>query len=345
MRRNPFDNSSLFTLAALVCALAGMFLYGAPATVSAGSSTVQTDPVFELGDGVDPAVPGIADILGSEQPGPDWADLFNYDRSLKDRIDEFGTEQPNGVPDFLDFYGPVRSRRDAAFVFDDISAGQSVDATTLTLPGYIGPGYVDSADDLGNVYAYSAFNANLDAVVYLGAERLSTADGDIVFQLGRRPSTISEEGAIVTERTIGDLEIWASFSAGVLSHVEVKTWEALDPQNQSFGWSIIENLPANPSQAAEQCNNFGTLCVVCNGVTVTAGDWPTYDSVGGEVDSLIPDSFLEIGINLSALLGLHTFENYYDSRYTSLQVFTASDYAAGSFRRAGQSIATSNSGS
>jgi len=325
--------------------LAWVALFGGLNGVSAESSTVQSDPVFELGDGYDPAVPGIADILGSEQPGPDWADLFNYDRSLKDQLDEFGIAQPNGVPDFLDTYGPVRSRRDAVFIFDDISVGQSVDGSALIGPGFVGASIVDPADDLGNAYGYTAFNANLEAVVYIGAERLSTADGDIVFQLGRHPIAIAEDGQVLSPRTIGDLEIWASFSAGVLSTVEVRSWQLLDPENGVFGWLTFDSLPTNPSEATEQCNVSGTLCTVCNGVSVAAGDWPTFDSAGSQVGSLIPDSFLEIGINLSALLGHHTFENYYETRYTTLQIFTATDYAHGGFARASQTILAANSGS
>jgi hypothetical protein len=345
MKRLAIERSNLLIIAATVCALTWVALSGTLAGVSAESSTVHTDPAFELGDGVDPAIPGIADLLGSEQPGPDWADLFNYDRSLKDRVDEFGAPQPNGVPDFLDTYGPIRTRRDAAFVFDEISVGQAVDSTTLTQPGFVGPSVVDPADDLGNLYAYSAFNSELDAVIYVGAERLSTADGDIIFQLGRNPASLAENGQILSQRTVGDLEIWASYSAGTLSYVEIRSWQALDAENGIYGWLTVENLPANPSQTAEQCNRLGTLCAVCNGVSVAAGEWPTFDSIGSQVGSLVPDSFLEIGVNLTALLGQHTFENYYDSRYTSLEVFTATDYASGSFLRASQSALTANSGS
>ena len=119
--------------------------------------------------------------------------------------------------------------------------------------------------------------------------------------------------------TIGDLEIWVSFSAGVLSDLEIRSWQALDPENGVYGWLTLETLPRNPSQAAEQCNQDGTVCVVCNGVSVVAGDWPSFDSTGSSVGALIPDSFLEIGVNLTALFGQHTFENYYDSRFTSLR--------------------------
>ncbi len=65
--------------------------------------------IFELGDGT--GAPGTADILGNPlQAGPDWADLFNADGSLKDT-------DGNGVPDFEQIYGGLA----AIFVKDDTS--------------------------------------------------------------------------------------------------------------------------------------------------------------------------------------------------------------------------------
>jgi hypothetical protein len=91
-----------------------------------------TNDQFELGDGIEPAVPGVADVMGSVQQGPDWDDLFTADRSPRDEFDEFGNPGSNGVPDFLDTWGYFRARRDAVFVLDDLSAGTSPDASVLT---------------------------------------------------------------------------------------------------------------------------------------------------------------------------------------------------------------------
>ena len=78
--------------------------------------------LHELGNGVDPLTPGLANLLGDVlQPGADWDDLFAADRSFKDVFDEFGSPGANGVPDFLDTYGTLRSRRDAVFVLDDLA--------------------------------------------------------------------------------------------------------------------------------------------------------------------------------------------------------------------------------
>ena len=302
--------------------------------VTAEAQTVHSDPLFELGDGVDPAVPGIADILGSEQPGPDWDDLFNADRSLRDQLDEMGNVGANGVPDFLDSFGSVRGRRDASFILDDISGGSTVDATAWIQPGVVGPSVVPSGEDLGNVYAYGAINGQLESVLYLGAERLETSDGRIVFELNREPFSIEEGGAVVGGRSLADIQLEALFVGGVLTSVELRSWEVLDAQQGILGWMTVESLPITPDQSAEQCDPSGSLCVVCNGVEVGAGSWPSYDEGGLPVSSLQPDSFIEIGLNLSRILGHHTYSNYYQTRYVGFQVSTDADYASGTFSRA-----------
>lgn len=324
---------SFLTLAGVATVGAVAFLLLNPNLV-AEEPTVHGDPLFELGDGVDPAVPGIADILGSEQPGPDWDDLFNADRTLRDQFDEQGNSGSNGVPDFLDTYGAVRVRRDVSFIFDDISGGAGVDTTAWVEPGVVGPSIVASGDDLGNVYAYGAFNSRLESVLYLGAERLATTDAQLVFELNREPFFIDADGSVVGGRSLADVQVEALFVGGVLTSVELRSWEILDAELGILGWLTVENLPITPDQSAEQCDPSGALCVVCNGIEVTAGSWPSYDDSGLPVTSLPPDSFIEIGINLSRILGHHSYQNYYETRYVGLQVSTDTDYASGTFSRA-----------
>ena len=208
----------LALLAAIVCS----------AYLRAESGSVHTSEMFELGDGVDPAVPGIADILGSAQPGPDWNDLFNADRTPKDEFDETGNPGSNGVPDFLDTWGAYRGRRDVSFVADDISAGTSDDSSVFLHRGLIGPGIVDSGFDLGNAYAYSGFADLWNFVLYAGVERLASSSGSIVFEFNQKLISLDSRGKIEGIRSIGDLRVEADFSPGVLSSVVISSWELVD---------------------------------------------------------------------------------------------------------------------
>jgi hypothetical protein len=88
---------------------------------------VSDSGTFELGDEV--VQPGSADILSSDQAGPDWTDLFNADGTLKDEypLDESGNPSGNGVPDYQELYGGEW----AVFMTDDVSLGTNPETTAL----------------------------------------------------------------------------------------------------------------------------------------------------------------------------------------------------------------------
>jgi hypothetical protein len=295
-------------------------LLGAPGLYA--QSTLGSDPVFELGDGLEPPAPGIADILGSEQPGPDWDDLFNADGTWRDEFDEFGNPGANGVPDFLDTWGIFPTRRDVVFVQDAISADTELDPTALVAEG-IGEAIVGFAHDIGNAYAYTAFNGDLDSVLYIGAERLASASGIPSFML-------FEFNQVGGAPSIGDIRVRADFD-GYLRSIEIAHFEQVGMEDEEpiFDWVAVEAIPVNPEDPAEQCNLGGTACAVCNGITVDGGSWSNFDENGQETTTLAPDTFLEVGLNLSQLVGAGL-----DLRFDEMQIVTPEDYVNGGFIRA-----------
>ncbi len=343
-KRNHIATPGRVLILATVIAVFGVFLIQ---RASAGS--VDANNTFELGDGVNPLVPGVGDVTGDPlQPGPDWNDLFAADRTVRDDVDEFGQPGSNGMADYLDLndgYYPVR--RDAGFVIDDISAGGGLDSTIFVAPGTLGSGSIAPDYDIGNAYAYGAFDASKNLILYAGVERLVSGAGSIVFEFNKDLFSI-QSGTVVGQRSDGDLRVQADFPGGVLTTVGLSQWGVVDAGTGAMGWIGIEVLPISPSNPAEQCNAAGTFCVVCNGTTVNGGDWTNYDETGTPITDLSPNSFMEFGINLSAALGIHRYDNYYDTRYASIQVSTNDgaanpvdqDFALGSFDRAEQ-VATS----
>ena len=270
------ENSRLWTIATLVLVLIG----GALVVVATiGEVAAQSAPVtenFELGDGVNPTVPGTADLLGSSlQAGPDWNDLFDANRQPLDVFDKTGGLVSNGVPDFLDAFGPLRNRRDAAFLLDDISAGGGIDQTVYLSPGAIGAGSVDAAYDLGNAYAYSMFNEAMDFVLYTGLEQLAPGVGRIEMEFNQEVFAIGTAGAIEGSRTEGDLQVGAEYTAAALTAIHLSKWTLVNPETSEFQWVPVESLPINPEDPAEQCNASGTICALCNSANVDGGAWQT----------------------------------------------------------------------
>jgi hypothetical protein len=298
---------------------------------------------FEIGDELDPMVAGSGDVLGDQlQNGPDWDDLFAADRSFRDQFDEFGNAGSNGVPDFLDTFGTLKLRRDGLFVIDAISAGSGVDPTRLDAQGRVVSGTVASPHDLGNVYAYTLFTPARDLVVYGAMERLASGAGSARFELNQSVFSVAGDGTITGDRTLGDLRVQANFSADVLTSLDVYKWELVDAQAGLHDWVLVQSLPYSPENSAEQCVADGAICAVCNGAGVDGGDWPNYDAQGATIQTLATGSLLEFGVNVSALLGVHTYGNYYETRFTSMQVSTydgaatpaPQDYTLGALERA-----------
>ena len=342
-KERSFLNGELWTIVSMIVVLAGGALIVAATVNDASAQSAPVTDNFELGDGVNPTVPGTADVLGSSvQTGPDWNDLFDANRQPLDVYDENGVLASNGVPDFLDTFGSLKNRRDAAFLLDDISAGGGTDQTVFVAPGTLGAGTVDAASDLGNVYAYSRFNDTMDFVLYTGLERLAPGVGRIDLEFNQSEFSIGATGAIQGVRTEGDLLIGADYTGAALTAITLSMWTLVDPETSDYQWVAVESLPINPEDPAEQCNAGGTICALCNSANVDGGAWQNYGDDGAVIQELGPDSFMELGINLSAELGVHTYQNYYQARYVSVQVTTfdtaatptAQDYSVGSFIRA-----------
>src|SRR3989454_1379481 len=291
---------------------------------------------FELGDSLQPEIPGTAELQGSASfPGPDWADLFRPDGSLRDEVGANGQPPGNGVPDFIDLY----QGQAAVFVADDVSAGTRIDFTVPRDANHVDRGVVPNvSDELSNAYAYLTNDAVGSPLLFAGIERLNAGASTVelefdqgLFRLGRGwPGRTGWE--ILGRRTSKDLLITLSFGAdGLLSSVGVDSWEDLSGTG-SFGWLRKETL------AGEGCNSgdpnavpptsAGTVCAFRNAASIPGGGWGSYDAAGQPETTLSSDTFLEIGLNVGSLLVISDRTLY---GYSTIQLRTPSDIAFGYF--------------
>ncbi len=297
--------------------------------------TFQIYELFELG----PNPPGeVTDILGDGVAGngPDWGDIF----------DEFGLPRDSdadGIPDYKQIFGGYG----AVFIADDLAIKGLVDNTVfaesnknndLAATWNWDTGNVPAKDDLANVYAYATVNEFDELIIYVGLERLAPEGDshiDIAFHqsalgLDRNPPCNGdltggpEDGSpceFVGEKQDGDLLVVMDFEkGGKLGTVEVREWWGGE-------FVLLEDL------LSEGCNGDATVCAWNNAFDIPGGDWPSYDRHGNVIETLPPNAFTEIGVNVTRLLGFTPCYTTIQAKSRSSQSFNSElkDFAAETF--------------
>ena len=298
-------------LAALTIFL-GLLLFAGPRVMA------QADPDAGL----------VKDLLGaSSSLGLDWAKLFDDIGRPKDEVDAAGNPGANGIPDYIDWYGGI----DGCAIEDNISAGAALDMSAVAGgPGiadcivYNGP--VAAAHDQGNSYMFAIDDSGGDLVVYAGVERLaSVADTYVEIELNqdRVRVTTGAPWPVRGGRTDDDLLMRVDYSEGAISAVEIKRWVG-DGQ----GGGTFQSVATYGGPGAADCGGVPTACLFCSGAPPIAAPQEVWDAAGNPLAATPPDDFLEIGVNVGALL-----DDYIE--YTSIQVRTPEDIAFGNFRAIG----------
>jgi hypothetical protein len=294
---------------ALVLAM-GFTLAAGPAVAKQPSNpdSVYESGLFELGDGnPPPGFPGVADILPDEaQLGPDWAALFAADGSALDA-------DGNGMPDYLDLGGNW-----AFFAADDVSLGSGFESTAAAPGGGIVNGVAAADHDLGNAYVFSTFNSLGNLILYAAAERLGGGDSVLEFEfnqdyfrLGHGGYGRNEPWEIVGDRLEGDVLVKLTFAAGALANADVNVWNGAD-------WLALSAI------SGESCNSGETFCALRNGAEIDGGPWANYDTAGADPEVIGLGRFVEMGLNIGALLGAQP-------QFTTVQLRTPEDAAFGLF--------------
>jgi len=268
---------------------------------------------------VDPNAPLVKDLLGaSPSLGLDWAKLFDENGWQKDEIDAAGNPGLNGVPDLIDLYGGF----DGIALEDNISAGAALDMSVLAGGSTISEctvynGTVSAVHDVGNSYMYATLDSLANLVVYFGVERLDQG-GDTVLEIelnqDRVRVTTGVPWPMRGARTPGDLLLSINFVGGVVSSVDVLSWDS----------STFQAVATYGGLSSAPCNGEPTRVLFCSGAPPIAAPQEVWDAAGNPLAATPPDSFFEIGVNVGNLLG-----SFVD--YTAIQVKTPEDIALGNF--------------
>ncbi len=275
----------------------------------------------------DPNAGAVKDLLGaSDSLGLDWSKLFDAEGRPLDDVDGFGSPGPNGVPDYIDWYGGF----DGLAIGDNISAGVAVDMSVMAGGPALAQctvfnGAVQATADLGNSYAYATLDSNGEQVMYVGVEHLNQGASstlEIEFNQGVVRVTNGEPWPMRGGRQADDLLVRVDITLGVVSAVEVKRWVGSGGSGSFQTAALYGGLESSP------CNGTPTVTLFCGGAPPIAAAQEVWDSAGNPVTSTPPDSFFEIGVSVGSLLGG-------PAEFTSIQLRTVDDIALGAFGQMG----------
>jgi hypothetical protein len=228
---------------------------------------------------------------------PDWSAIFRPDGTL------------------IDLQGGV----DAVFLEDKISDGLGIDMSAL-IPApvlTVDNGTVRPEQDLGNAYVYARVDVDGNLQLYAGVERMmSELQSRVTFEFNQEPVGVYSgvPWPITGNRTAGDISVTVDLLGNLVTSATFLLWDGGSYQRLAI-------------VGADGCS--GADYLVCAGTppqeTVRAGVW---DSTGQPVAVPAPDGFVEIGVNVGAVLGV-------TPEFTSIQMRTPSDVVLGSFGRMG----------
>ena len=264
---------------------------------------------------------------------PNWADLFNPDGTLKDEVDEFGLPVTggNGVPDHLE-----QGALDAIFIEDNISDGQATDMSVRIGAESLGDDIVyndtvAAPHDLGNAHVLARLDSAGDLQLYAGVELLSPLGGStppdtyVEFEFTQEiVQATAVNMPIRGDQSVGDLMVRMNFTAGALSSVVFRRWE------QDLGYQTIENAVLSSGEA-DSCQGGAMPYFICSGappLDPPVGGYEVWDLDGVPLASIAPDRFVEVGLDVAALLGDNP-------DFTSILIRTPQDMSIATFRALG----------
>jgi hypothetical protein len=237
--------------------------------------------------------------------------------------------QPLERPDWSAHFGVdgsvvrVAGVVDAVFLEDKLSDGVGIDMS-VTVDGarsLLDNGTVPGPHDLGNGYLLARTDGAGNLIYHIGVERLtSVADTWVEFELNRGIVRV-RSGApwpIEGERQLGDLVVRVTYRSGALSRAELFVWDG-------YGLRAL----AAAASSGSGCTDVGSALMFCDGPPPLTSMQPeVWDVWWRPLTPAPPDAFVEVGLNVTALLGSNV-------QFTSVQLRTPKDIVLDAFRVTG----------
>lgn len=256
---------------------------------------------------------------------PEWAKIIDPHGFAIDAVNRRGHFMSNGIPDYVDLYGAF----EAGYVEEVISNGVATDMSALLIARDVSDevlynGAVSAAHDLGNAFYLLTASKAGNLRFYFGVERLrSDLPTFIEFELNQveiRVGSGSPWWDIKGSRRDGDLLVRFNLISGNLTSVELAIW-------YQDGFHIFESDSRGLGQGCRE--HFSYLyCIGSPPIDRTNQEIQVWDADFLPVKPTLADSFVELGLDLSRLMGSGT-------EFSSIYVRTPEDVLFTSFAAIG----------
>jgi hypothetical protein len=256
---------------------------------------------------------------------PEWAKIINPDGTAIDAVNRRGHYSSNGVPDYADLY----SAFEAGYIEEVISNGIATDMSALLIARDVSDevlynGAVSAAHDLGNFLYMLTSSPMGNLRFYFGVERLRTGLPTFIeFELNQLEVRVGSgipwwhiQGA----RQDGDLLVRFNLISGNLTSVELAIWHqgafhVFDSDTRGLGNGCREHFSY-------------IYCVGAPPIDRSHQVIEVWDENYDPVEPTLADSFVELGIDMSRLIGS-------GAEFSSVYVRTPEDVLFTGFSRIG----------
>lgn len=187
---------------------------------------------------------------------------------------------------------------------------------------------VSAVNDLGNAYVLAEADASGDLQIYVGVELLSPLADElpthhyVEFELTQNfVQATAVNAPLKGERADGDLLVRIDLMASEPESIVIQRWSS------STGYQVIEKAKL----ASNNCRDAAMPYVVCAGAPPRLEGFErseVWDMDGVPMDVTAPDRFLELGLDVAALLGTNP-------AFSSIVLRTFEDIAIDSFQALG----------
>ena len=256
---------------------------------------------------------------------PEWAKIINPDGTAIDAVNRKGHFNSNGIPDYSDLY----SAFEAGYIDEVISNGVATDMSALLIARDVADevlynGAVSAAHDLGNFFYLLSESSLGNLRFYFGVERLRTdLPTFIEFELNQTEVRVGSGipwWHIQGSRQDGDLLVRFNLISGNLTSVELAIWREgafhiFDSDTQGLGSGCREHFSY-------------IYCIGRPPIDRLKQEIQVWDENFDPVEPTLADSFVELGIDMSRLMGA-------GSEFSSIYVRTPEDVLFTSFRAIG----------